>query len=337
MKKVLSIILILGILFASVACAGSPAEPAQANGTAQAPTSQPGETDEPFLIGVAINLTNEFGMSLERWYRHYEAQDDSFDLVIAITAESQAQQIAAVEAMIAQGVQAIIMRYVDETAAATMLNMIYDHGIYLIIDESLPLGDPSYHVWTKSENITHGENIGRYLQSYMAANPDRQLQMGYVIGGVSPGAMARFDGIWNIISEDDIPVLDFQVADGWNALEAAAIAEAWLTAYPEMNVIVSANDDMAVAIIEVLIAAGRMDDFMVFGVDGDVNGLEYLRRGLLTATSAQDTSVSSRLNLDLALKLLRGETIVFDNEEERSIDSRMITLVTLNNVDEFTS
>lgn len=296
------------------------------------------ESSDPIKIGVVLARADEFNLSMEKAWKEIDAENESVEVIILISQDNQSQQYADCEALLARGCQALVVKCVDYTAAADMVKMIKAAGAYVIIDESMPeeCTPEDYDLHIKSENIQHGENIGRCLKDYMEKHPDKQLYMGYIQGKEMPNPKMRHDGIYNIVSEEEVVELAYEIAE-WKAERAASITESWLTAYPEMNVIACANDTMACAVVETLIAAGidTSEDFIVTGVDGDTNGLQYIKEGKLYATSKQDTSISARVAFENAVKLINGEALEYDDPVMKTIDPQMITLVTAENIDDY--
>lgn len=296
------------------------------------------EQIEPLKIGVVLARADEFNLSMESAWKALDEAHDEVEVSILISQDNQSQQYADCEALLAKGCQALVVKCVDYTAAADMVKMIKAAGAYVIIDESMPeeCTPEDYDLHIKSENIQHGENVGISLKAYMEAHPDKQLYMGYIQGKEMPNPKMRHDGIYNVVTQEEVVELAYEIAE-WKAERAASITEGWLTAFPEMNVIACANDTMACAVVETLIAAGidTSEDFIVTGVDGDTNGLQYIKEGKLYATSKQDTSISAKVAFENTVKLIKGEPLNYDDPTLKTIDPKMITLVTAENVDDY--
>lgn len=341
-KKSLALILALSLLLGLAACgtetkSTTPAA-TDAPAVSEASAAQPEEAKQVVTIGVLLARADEFNLALEAAWKAIDEARDDVEVIVNVAQDSQANQIAAAESMIAQGVDAICVRAVDNTAASDMVKAIKAAGITVVMDEGIPdeCTVDDYDVYVKSENIEHGSNVGKYLAQWIEAHPDQQLYLGYIQGTEAVTTRPRHDGIYEIVTEEQVIELDYQLGE-WKADKAASIAEGWLTAYPEMNVIACANDTMACAVVETLKAANINvgTDFLVFGVDGDVNALNLIKEGTLNATSAQDARISAKMMCDAAVKIVTGEAVEFDDAELKSINPHMITLVTAENVDQF--
>ncbi|MGI6215415.1 MAG: sugar ABC transporter substrate-binding protein [Christensenellales bacterium] len=130
-------------------------------------------------------------------------------------------------------------------------------------------------------------------------------------------ADGRHDGFMKDLESVKANIVDDQTAN-WSTSEALPIVEAWLISHPEIEVIFSANDDMALGAIQAMKAADRMD-IKVFSVDANELGCQALIDGELTATVAQDTFGYAHGPADGAAKILKGEKL-----ESVRLDSKLI-------------
>ena len=105
------------------------------------------------------------------------------------------------------------------------------------------------------------------------------------------------------------------------------VTQNWLVAYPDLKVILAANDDMGLGAVEAIEMAGLSDQVKVFAIDGTEGGLQAVKDGRLGATVMQDTKGYAVEALNITSELLKGETA-----ESMNIDS---TLITADNVDEY--
>ncbi len=111
----------------------------------------------------------------------------------------------------------------------------------------------------------------------------------------------------------------------WQKDKAQAMVENRLVAYPDLEVILACNDDMALGAIEAMKLAGN-DKIYVVGVDANKEGCLALKAGTLKASVAQDTISYAHGAADFASKLLKGEPV-----ESKICDS---VLITKENVDD---
>lgn len=99
-------------------------------------------------------------------------------------------------------------------------------------------------------------------------------------------SIERYQGLMDALEKyPNITLMDTQIGD-FNPIKAQEIVTTWLTKYdPEdIDVIWSANDEMALAIVEVLKANGLNGKILVTGFDGSSDALDCIKAGDLFAT-----------------------------------------------------
>ncbi|MCG8480747.1 MAG: sugar ABC transporter substrate-binding protein [Spirochaetales bacterium] len=119
----------------------------------------------------------------------------------------------------------------------------------------------------------------------------------------------------------DVTILDEQIAH-WNKEEALAIMEDWIQTYPDIDAVISMNDNMAAGAIEALVAArGEVDLPYVYGVDGTAEACLLIRDGLMTSTTLQSAYDLAEVSVKLSHDILTGVVAV---DYERPIEAVMI-------------
>ncbi|QMU58679.1 MAG: substrate-binding domain-containing protein [Boseongicola sp.] len=73
----------------------------------------------------------------------------------------------------------------------------------------------------------------------------------------------------------------------WDRGKAANITNDILTAHPGLVAIFAANDGMALGSVETVFAAGKQDQVIVIGVDGNSDAVKSIKSGRLNASVAQ--------------------------------------------------
>jgi ribose transport system substrate-binding protein len=96
--------------------------------------------------------------------------------------------------------------------------------------------------------------------------------------------------------------------------------------FPEIDGVMSANDDMAVGIVEALHAAGRGDQTKVVGVDVIPDAAQLIKEGKLFASADYSGHDQAYIAVTAAAKHLRGEKVPSDI-------ILPVTIVTQDNVD----
>jgi ribose transport system substrate-binding protein len=108
-----------------------------------------------------------------------------------------------------------------------------------------------------------------------------------------------------------IQVLDSQPGQ-YRRLPAVQVFENLMQRFPEIDAVVSANDDMAVGIAEALAAAGRGGKTKVIGIDGIPDATAAIAAGKMFATADFSGHDQSYLAVTAAVRHLRKQAVPKD-------------------------
>jgi inositol transport system substrate-binding protein len=114
----------------------------------------------------------------------------------------------------------------------------------------------------------------------------------------------------------------------WNKDEGMRFMEDWVQAYPQIDAVISMNDNMAMGALEAVKGNAKFDTLLAYGVDGDAGAALLIKEGKLTATSFQNADSLAAKITELANDILSGKVTSIVNTD---IDCPMYDK---NNVDE---
>jgi ribose transport system substrate-binding protein len=95
----------------------------------------------------------------------------------------------------------------------------------------------------------------------------------------------------------------------YRRLPAQQVFENLMQRFPEIDAVVSANDDMAVGVVEALHAAGRGGKTKVIGIDGIPDAIQAIAEGKMFATVDFSGHDQAYLAVQAAVRHLKGEKI----------------------------
>ena len=95
----------------------------------------------------------------------------------------------------------------------------------------------------------------------------------------------------------------------YRRLPAQQVFENLMQRFPEIDAVVSANDDMAVGVVEALAAAGRGGKTKVVGIDGIPDAMQAIADGKMFATADFSGHDQAYLAMQAASRHLRGEKV----------------------------
>lgn len=92
----------------------------------------------------------------------------------------------------------------------------------------------------------------------------------------------------------------------WNKDEGMRYMEDWVQAYPQIDAVVSMNDNMAMGTLEAVKGNPRFDSLLVYGVDGDAAAALLIEEGRMTGTAFQNADELAKKSMELANQILTG-------------------------------
>src|SRR5699024_5937562 len=311
MKKYLSLILISILLLTG--CSGGNGKESGGKGV---------------KIGYAINNMNDTQQTYIVDAAKEKADELDYRMDIQDTQEDEIKQQDQVNAMIEQGVDALIVVPVDTSAMEPITKAATEAEIPLVYVNRNPFGDgeiPEGVYYVGSQEITAGEFQSEYLVELMGEEGGVAILMGILS---NEGAVKRTEGNEGILDEySKIKVLAKETGN-WQKDQGMSITENWLTAYGDgLNAILANNDEMALGEINALEDEGR-DEVIVIGIDAIPDAVKLVEDGRMAATVLQDSAGQGEGAIEVVNNVLEG------NEQE-SIKWLDFVLVTPENVADF--
>ena len=148
-------------------------------------------------------------------------------------------------------------------------------------------------------------------------------------------AIGRFQGLQDALKENPgVTLLQWETAE-WDTTKAYNITKALLAAYPDVDGVWCANDNMGMGAIQALKEAGLAGKVLVTGTDGNPEAFDAIKAGYMTSTEFQDSRYQAQLGLTMCLAAKDGKLDVKNLPSKHR--SWLIPGVKVNreNVDEF--
>lgn len=125
----------------------------------------------------------------------------------------------------------------------------------------------------------------------------------------------------------DVKIVGEDIAN-WNKVEAMNFMETWVQKNPQIDAIISMNDNMCAGALEAIKNDSRYKDILSYGVDGTAEACLLIQQGRMTATCLQSAYDLAAKLLDTTNKLLTGN--------EKQIDTDITCpLITKDNVQQY--
>lgn len=266
------------------------------------------DAERPVIGLVMKSLANEFFQNMMTGAEAHAAKRGDYDLIaVGMKNETDFEsQINAIDNFITQGVDAIVVAPADSNAMVAPLKKAMDAGITVInfdvaLDEGAKQAAGVELAFVGPDNRGGAKLSGDALGKALGAGGKVVIIEG------NPGAdnaAQRKAGFEDSIAEYGLVLLDSRTAH-WETEEANTVFSNMLTANPDIQGVMAANDSMAIGVIKALEAAGRTD-ILVVGFDNIPAANELVNQGKLLATVDQFGADMAANAIDLAIEVVKG-------------------------------
>ncbi|KAJ57035.1 sugar ABC transporter substrate-binding protein [Actibacterium mucosum KCTC 23349] len=248
----------------------------------------------------------------ERWKTDEAAIKGALDAAGAnyISADAQSssgKQLSDVEALIAQGADALIILAQDASAVGPAVQAASDEGIPVIAYDRLIEDARAFYL--TFDNVEVGRMQARAV---LAAQPKGNYVM---IKGSPTDPNADFlrggqqEVLQAAIDAGDITIVGEAYTDGWVPANAQRNMEQILTAADnKVDAVVASNDGTAGGVVAALTAQG-MEGIPVSGQDGDHAALNRVAIGTQTVSVWKDARALGKAAGEIAVALAAGEAV----------------------------
>lgn len=222
-------------------------------------------------------------------------------------------QILAVIAMSQQDLDGMILATVDSNRLVPVVEQAIAPNVPVVVVDT-PLNSPEILTTVVFDNFRAGQAIGTWVVEQLQGQGKALIINGPVN---QVNAIQRRDGMLAGLQTGNIQVLDIQSAT-WSSDVAREITAQWLDEFEQIDVILAANDEMALGALEAVAAADRQ--ILVTGFDGIEPAIEAIETNQLAATVKQSSALMARISIKLLLRHLEtGEkfppTVLIHPEE----------------------
>ncbi|MEM7504085.1 MAG: sugar ABC transporter substrate-binding protein [Pseudomonadota bacterium] len=288
------------------------------------------DNDRPIVALIMKSLANEFFVTMADGARsHNESRPQDYELIVnGIRNEIDlAQQVALIDQMIANQVDAIVVAPADSKAVVPALARADSAGIVVVnIDNRLDrdvLAEYELAIpFVGPDNFRGAELVGQYLAQALA--PNQQVA---VLEGVPTAfnSQQRTAGFAQAMADAGHDVVSSQSAQ-WDQTTAVTVASGILVQHPDIAAILCANDNMALGAVAALTQAGKLEAVEVIGFDNISAIRELIREGTVMATVDQHADLLAVYGIEYALEALSSNATLTD----RDTPVDLITADTLN-------
>jgi len=269
--------------------------------------------DKPVVGLVMKSLANEFFKTMEEGAVRYAKEDGTFTLVpVGMNSETDIDtQISAVENFITQKVDLICLAPADSVGLVAPAAKAIKAGI-TVVNFDVKLDDKALaHQGLKDFLFVGPDNReGAYLAGRALAQKLGKGAKVFIIEG-NPGAdnaTMRKAGFEKAAKEFGLNVLESKTAH-WETEEANTLMTNLLTAHPDVQGVMAANDSMVLGVVKALDAAGISKKIQVVGFDNIPAVQALIKEGKVLATIDQFGPDMATNCIKIGFRVKKGEKL----------------------------
>lgn len=298
------------------------------------------QEDGTLRIGVAVykgedtyisNMTQAMQESVDDWCAE---TGERIQVSISDAQESQNTQNEQIDRFLSLGYDVLCVNLVDRTDAARVVDKAREADVPLVffnrepVQEDIDAWDKVYYVGSDARQSAQlqAQIVLDLWESDPAAldqNGDGILQY-MMLEGESrhQDAVIRTEVSVQTLREAGVPLerVESGIAN-WDRNQAAALTESALLEYPEIELILCNNDDMALGAADAVERLG-LEFSNIVGIDGTPQGVEAVDQGRLLGTVVMDYPAHGEAIFRLSRALALGD----DPQETAGLSERIIRI-----------
>lgn len=276
------------------------------------------ESEDLIVVGFS-QLGSESGWRTAHTASVQQAltKDAGYFLIFNNARQMQDNQIKAIRSFISQRVDYIVFAPVIEDGWDTVLQEAKGAGIPVIItDRMVNVQDDSlYTAWIGTDAEEEGKRAGRWLEEYLEQERRQSDEINIVVLKGTIGSTAeigRTKGFGEIAAQHSNWNMLESVTAEFTANKAKEVMRSMLRRYPEIDVLVSQNDDMTMGAIEAMqeagICFGEAGGVTVISFDATRDALELVKEGCINVDVECNPDQGAYVD-EIIQKLENGEPI----------------------------
>ena len=254
-------------------------------------------------IGLVVStLNNPFFVEMVNGAKN-EADKLGYDLVILDSRDNSATELSNVEDLTIRNINVLLINPTDSDAVIASVENANRYNIPVVtLDRNSNGGEVAATV--ASDNEKGGYMAGEYIK--------KQLGDKAVIAeleGIPGTSAARSRGKGFADAVKGMNLISMQPAD-FDRAKGMIVMENMLQAHPEIDAVFAQNDEMALGAIQAVKQSNKK--VLIVGFDATNDGLKAVEDGSLAATVAQQPTLIGETGVQVADKIIKGETVKHD-------------------------
>ena len=251
------------------------------------------EGDNYIVVGISqVGSESDWRIACTESLKSTFTQENGYYLIFEDAQQKQENQLKTMRDFILQEVDYIILDPIVETGWDAVLKEAKDAGIpVILVDRQVKVSDESlYTAWVGSDFHSQGVKAGRWLENYLEEQGRGRDKIRIVtLQGTlnSTAQLGRTDGFASVMEEHENWTMLARRDGDFTQTKGQEVMEDFLNTYPDIDVVVSENDNMTFGAIEAIEAAGKTcgpdGDMIILSFDAGRAALEAMAAGKINA------------------------------------------------------
>ncbi len=264
-------------------------------------------------IGLSVDQLFESRVAVNNGIKA-ESADRGYDVVEVVADGDAQQQNAQIQSLIAQGVDAILVCAVDQNTIERALLAAKRAGIPVVAyDRDLP-DSRVVQAFVGPDSLIDGRLAGDYTADALAGK-EGEITIVELIGALNDqNGIDRSKGFREGIAKlGNVNLIE--VPTDWDSARALSGTQNAFQANPKVDAVFAATDTHIPAVETVLADLGKLmpmgkdGHVVITGVNGSNDGYQAVLSGTADAFVVMGTEATGRKAVDLAAKILAGESV----------------------------
>ena len=332
-KRILAIMLALGMIFSLTACGGS--KTTKDDDETKASGTEGGSYD----VGIVFPTKDEPRWPKDQAILEADLKDAGISATTLYSQGSSNIELTNVQSLVEQGVKAIVICAQDATAAAAAAEYAHDAGVKVVCYDRLITDTDAVDYYVTFEMLKVGQKQGQYLIDTYKGKTGVPLYI-YSGGVTDNNSFVFFAGAWSVLNQAvkdgqfviancenaeeyvgtvlDVDENHAELNDvmstcttNWDVNYAKSLAESNLIAADASMkgdvAILAPNDFTARAISDAFSDDADISSYVITGQDCEAASLGYIIQGKQSMTVWKDTTILGAQATDMLSDILAGK------------------------------
>ena len=349
MKRLLVVVLVLTLVFTFSAC-GQSASVESNDSTASEATESTQDAVSTGRVGISMPTK-----SSERWIRDGEGikaglEDLGFTVDLQFAEDHVDVQVAQIENMITQGVDALVIASIDGSTLTEVCEKAKEQGVVIVAYDRLLMNTEAVDYYATFDSIAIGQLQGGYIVEKLGLKDGKgpfnvEIFAGSLDDNNAPlyyeGALIELQPYIDngmVVVKSGQTELSQVATQNWDGQVAQARMDNILTAFysdgSKVDAVVSPYDGLSIGILSALKAIGYGSEELPFpiitGQDCEIPSIKSIIAGEQSQSVFVDTRALAKVAVDLVTQTLENGEAEVNKPDAYDNGAKMVSAMAIN-------